>query len=267
MVQYTPLNAVLDSSYVPAALKKEADEDTMLSYGLDAYRLLNLPLEYQAKICIKPIINHSVELPSDIHSLEMVTYLPELPAEMTGSDNLLPISTDTDYNIFYKIWAINTSESNKYFPLRNVGNGSNINCNACHNSALNRCSETFSILPSKSLLTSIKDGYVCLNYSGEIKDVFGNFMIINSTEIKRYIGLYIQSQIWLSRASSKEEQAFSMYKELLRMTELAMRKARGIQIMKSISVNEISQITGTDTYNQRLIRSGNDFYKKYSTNG
>jgi hypothetical protein len=267
MQQYIPLQAVLDRNYITNAIKKETDPDTLLSYALDGLRLLNLSMTYQSSICIRPIINHIVTPPSGIHTLEMLTYLPELPEDLISSSNLLPISTDSTYNIYYQLWYLNTAESNKYFPLRNVGNSSSINCMACNNPDLNRCAETFSILPSGDFMVSIKEGYVVINYSSEIKDEEGNFLIPKSVEVLNFLGLYATSKALLERSMSKEEQVFSMYKQILAQTEIAFRKARGITMLKNLNISEIDQITGTDTYNQRLIRSGNDFYKKYATNG
>jgi len=267
MTTYTPLNAILDRSYFPANLRKESNDDDILSYGLDAYRLLNLPLEYQRKIEVKEIINHNVELPSDIHDINLVTYLNSDSCVNNDSNNLMPIAHNENYNIFYKIWQDSQFYNERFLPMRNIGNSASISCTTCNNSLLNKCSETFSITPAKSLMTSIKDGFVCLDYDAEIKDENGNFLIINTPEIKRYLGLYAQMQLWLERAAGKEEQAFSMYKELTRMTELAMRKARGIQIMKNIDIQTINKISGTETYNQKLVRLPDLFYKKYATNG
>lgn len=264
MQQFIPINAVLDRNYITNAIKKETDEDTLLSYALDGLRLLNLGTAYQKSICIKPIENHIVTPPSGIHTLEMLTYLYELPEDLTSSSNLLPISTDYDYNIFYQVWLSNTTDSNKYFPLRNVGNSSSINCLACHNPDLNRCVETFSILPSGDFMVSIKDGFIVINYSSEIKDAEGNFLIPKSVEVLNFLGLYATQKALLERSMSKEEQTFSMYKEILSQTEIAFRKARGITMLKNLNISEIEQISGTNTYNQRLVRSGNSFYSKYN---
>jgi hypothetical protein len=267
MLKYVPIDSCLDNSFFPRPLRKESDDSDTLSYFLDAYRLLNLPLQYESKIAVLPISTHNVELPLDIHAVNLVTYLNSDLCADINSENLLPVLNDADYNIFYRIWQDNHFDNEKFLPMRNVGNSSTILCNCCNNPMFNRCSETYSITPAKTLMTSMKTGFICLSYDAEIKDNEGRFLIIDSIEVKRFLGLYAQSMHWLSRSSSKEEQAFSMYKELLRMTEIAMKKARGIQIMKGINISEIDQITGTQTYNQRLVRSGSDFYKKYTTNG
>lgn len=263
MITYIPIDACLDSAYFPKPLRKECDDSDILSYFLDAYRMLNLPLQYERKIVVLPINTHNVELPTDVHSINLVTFLNYKPCETETVEKTQETIT-RDYNIFYKIFETNLLNSTTFLPMRNVGNSSSILCNCCNNPTLNSCNEVFSVTPAKTLMTSIKDGFVCLDYNGEITDEEGRFLIVNTVEIKRYLGLYAQAMHFMSRASTKEEQAFSMAERLLSMTEIAMRKARGHQNMGSIDLHTINAISGTETYNQKLLRIPQLFYKKYN---
>lgn len=253
MINYTPIQSCLDRNYIPASIRKEVDDNTLLSWCLDGYRMLNLNQEYERKIKIISIANHSVPIPDDAYDINNVTYLNCNECQQT-IETQMPVQNESNYNIFYKIWEESNFYNQHFMPMRNVGNSSSLLCTQCKNPMLSRCNETYSITPSKTLLTSIKDGFICLDYEAIIKNEVGDYMIINTPEIKRYLGLYAQSQSWLERASSKEEQAFNMYRQILGQAEIAMRRARGSNFMGGINMHTITSITGSDTVNSRLIK-------------
>jgi hypothetical protein len=253
MINYTPIQSCLDRNYIPAPIRKEVDDDTLLSWCLDGYRMLNLNQEYETKIKIIPIVNHNASIPDDAYNINNVTYLNCNECQDSIATQM-PIQTPSNYNIFYKIWEESHFYNERFMPMRNVGNSSSLLCTQCKNQMLSRCNETYSITPSKTLLTSIKEGFICLDYEAIIKNEQGDYMIINTPEIKRFLGLYAQSMSWLERASSKEEQAFGIYEKLLAQTEIAMRRARGSNFMGGINMHNVTSITGSDTVNSRLIK-------------
>jgi hypothetical protein len=259
MIQYIPIDSVLES--IPKGIRRETDDSTLLSYCLDGYRMLSVPGEYQRLITFKKINNHIVELPENVNAINLITWSNEIHS--TSNDIAdFPIAHDANYNIFFKILEQSQFYNNHFLPLRNVGNSSSITCNCCNNPLLNKCSDTFSVLPDGSLMTSLRDGYVCIDYESIIKDEHDNFLIIKSPEIKKYLSLYSISQALLDRGMSKEEQAFAMYKDILGQVEIAYKRAKGSITLSNIDIHTIDQISGTGTYNQRLTRLPQNFYNK-----
>ena len=260
MIQYIPIDSVL--SDVPQSIRKETTDSDLVSHFLDAYRMLSVPGEYQRTIKIVELVEHIASVPDDAHAINLITWTDSLATDETTND--FPIQNDRNYNLFYQIFQDSLYYNQKFQPLRNVGNSSSLICGCCNNPLLNKCGDTFSILPDKSLMCSIRNGWLCIDYDRELIDENGNYLIIKSPEVKRYLSLYGVAQSLFARSMSKEEQTFSMYEKILGQTEIAYKRAKGALTLGGIDIHTINAISGTETYNQKLIRLPDLFYRKYN---
>ena len=252
MLEFIPIQAVLDSAYFPRALRQELDDNTILTHALDAYRLLNIYQKLEEATVIKELKNHSVgTLPEDIHTINIVTYV--LPKNSTqnisysniGEHDLIPMRYIGNRKINMTLNDYNTSS-----------------CKVCYHPELNGCSETYSISIFKELTSSIKDGIICIDYLREAKDEQGNFLIIKDPNILRYLGLYATAMVWRDRQNVKEEASTNLFMQYLQMAEIALRKAKGVFIQRNIDLSLVDSISGTNTFNQRLMRSPSFVFNK-----
>jgi len=78
-MNYISISSILN--YIPAAIKREEDKSTLLSYALDAYRDLGVRRSSISDIKVVPIVNHTVALPSGTKLINFVYYTAVLDAD------------------------------------------------------------------------------------------------------------------------------------------------------------------------------------------
>jgi len=253
MIEYVPIQAVLDPAYFPRTLRQESDDNSLLSHALDGWRMLNISQKLEEVDKIAILTNHTAEFPKEAAIMNLVTYSPVID----GNYSL------TDY----------TSNNMTHLPLRYVGNkkinmsfdtyiaGSNT-CKVCQHNELNQCSETWSLSIFKEFTCSIKEGVICFNYLREALSENGEFLIIKNPLVLRYLGLYMMTMVFRDRAASMETNTNNMYRQYLQDTEIAFKRAKGYFNQSNIDLNMIDSISGTSTVNQRLTRIPSFMYRK-----
>lgn len=252
MIDYVAIQAVLDPAYFPRVLRQEADDDTILTHALDAYRMLNISQKLEEGYEVLELKNHSLNISSDIRVINMVTGL------ITNNGEVYSPSYGLGDNV-------------SFIPLRYVGNRTinstlhdynNTSCKVCYHPELSSCAETWSLSIFKEMTTSIKDGWICIDYLKEAKDENGNFLIIKDPNILRFLGTYAVAMIWRDRDNGLEQGAANQFQKYLQMAEVLMKKAKGAMYQRNIDLNLLSSISGTTTVNQRLLRSPSFMYTK-----
>lgn len=252
MTDYISIKAVLDPAYFPRPLRQETDDDTILSNALSAYRLLNVYQKYEEDTYVTTFENHSLQLPDEINTINLVTYL--IPKDQSVVNDI--------YNL----------GNYDFLPLRYVGNRAinltlkdynNSTCKVCTHPELNACSETYTITPFREMTLSLKEGCICIDYLKEVKDEYGNFLIIKDENVLKFLATYAAAIVWRDRAMTKEEQGFQIWQSLLQQAELLMKKAKGSLIQRNLDLTTIDSV-GMNTYNMRLSRVPSFVWNKTS---
>lgn len=249
MTNYISIRSAL--RFIPKALFDYSSDLDFLSWMLDGFRYIDLPITFESKIKFLEIQNNKVTLPSDIREINAITYLYKDPSA-SDTDNLssccVPESNSTEsdtnnicrYTIAYKQFLDSKYYKNNFMPLQYKGNYSDsILCDKCPN-RFSPCQNYFTIDKNKILHTNLDCGFLCIDYSTEMKDENGEFLIPDYTEIKQYLAYYAMAKHWEERAAIKEQSAAQMSQDFLVKAETYLKKARGMFIMRGLDANSIS---------------------------
>lgn len=179
--------------------------------------------------------------PGEMISWELTFETPE-PTTVTTTVSTVVSTSQTEpnlYPIYYKQFLNSTYFKNHYTPLLYKGNNSDLLCPSCPNKYSN-CQNVFSIDKNRILHTNINSGYLCIEYDTEMLDEEGNFLIIDLTEIKRYLAYYAEALHWRERAAVKEQSAANMAQDALTKAELYFKKSRGILLLSGINPQNVA---------------------------
>lgn len=249
MMKYVSIKSAL--RFIPRPLFDQSSDLDFMSWMLDGYRLLELPVTAENKVKIYEIKNGRVELPQEIKEINLITYLAETPSSNDLTSFLDCVcdkentSTDLDtnnvcnYTIAYKQFLTSSYFKNNYKPLLYVGNNSPLLCDKCPNK-YSSCKNTFTIDKYNILHTNLNDGFLCIDYSSEMTDDSGDFLILDLTEVKQFLAYYATAKHWEERAATKEQNAGNIVQDTLMKAEIWLRKARAVIIMRGINPQTIS---------------------------
>lgn len=262
MINYTKINSVLP--LISKAVRQEDTNLNLLSYTLDAYRLIQGPTSMMEEVAIYEIKDHKVELCSDIKTINLVTYLNQ-PTDSNCENclNIVAGESQEEYNltdstnpcagnyaIAHKLYLSTDYYNQNFAPLKYVGTSSFV-CSDCYNRFCHDCNETFSVDHNKVMWTSFKDGYVCVMYDKELKDDDGNFLIIDDMDVKKYLALYAELEHFRNRWYSHEEGAGSFISNLESKVNLWYNKSKGTLNKISINAPLLKEMTN-GSYNARF---------------
>lgn len=273
MVNYCKLEKVLP--LIPKSLRRESDEAEMLRLALDGYRHLSVPMQLQNQLQVFEIVDHKVQLPSEIKVINFVTWMKSNPSledldtladsycndcdtvqtttttitDPDGTITTTTTSTANEYLLAHKI-VLNASFyntnyfNNNFIPLKYIqGSVKNNNlCDNCINRFTHGCNETFSVDHNKIMWTSFKDGFVCVDYDSEILED-GSYLIIEDNDVLNYLKHYIMQGLLEDRAFSHEQGTYQMAKNLQTEVDIWFRKASGALILKGIDRNLIESFS------------------------
>jgi len=281
MTNYTKINSVLP--LINRAVRNEDSNLTLLSYAFDAYDLLPGSTSKKEEVQIYEVKNHKVQLCQDIETLNLVTHLSKKPSdsECNELNNCVTITSGEaqeefnisednnpcagNYAIAHKLFLDSNYYNNNYEPMKYIGNSSYV-CTSCPNRFCHDCNETFSVDENKILWTSFKDGYICIWYDKRLVDEDGDYLIIDLTEVKKFLALYAELEHFRNRMYSKEQGVQSIVNDLEYKTTLWLKKARGAILKSGLNRNLIAELT-TGSYNSRFFRMLPDKYRsKYEQN-
>lgn len=257
-MQYTSIKSAL--RFIPRPLFQQSNEHDFLSWMLDGYRLLDLPSTVENTVKIYEIIDGKLELPLELKEINSIMYLDKEPTQEDlyslqacvcnpeSNANSEDTNNPCQYTLAYRQFLNSPYYKNNYLPLLYKGNGEML-CSDCINKKV-RCNNYFTIDKNRMLHTNILTGYLCIDYSREMKSDTGEFLIVDLTEIKQYLAYYAMAKHWEERAMIKEQSAANLYQDALTKAEIYLKKSRSILIMRGISPHDISaaQYDGYQNY-------------------
>jgi hypothetical protein len=252
MKNYTPIDRILLN--VPKPIRENAEDIDLLGYALDAYNLLDITDRNEEVLKIIKVDNYKAKIPSDANEIHLVTYfassddLLEPDCSPSSIDELTKMSSQVSMEIFVE----STLYQSKFFPLKFKGNSSRICC-TCP-SLQGSCPQYFSIDINKNIVTSFKEGYICLFYSRPIKDHEGNYLVYDYPEVISYLAYSAAFQHAQDRMWRHEEGAVGLYERYMDLVDTWWKKAKGVIRLRNLDSNFIRSINFTNTPNQRLMR-------------
>lgn len=248
MTKYTSIRSAL--RFISKPLYDYSSDLDFLSWMLDGFRHLQLPVMFESKIKFFEIDHGKVELPDDIKEIKLLTYLYKDPTK-TDLDSFTSCicdpesnatSEDTNnpcqYTIAYKQFLDSGYYNNNFAPLKYKGNYSNLICDKCPNK-FSPCENYFTISKDNILYTNLQTGFLCIDYLTEMQDCDGDFLIPDVTELKKYLAYYAESMHWAERAAGKENGASQMAQDSLIKAEIYFKKNRGKFILRDINSDDI----------------------------
>lgn len=254
MIKYVSIKSAL--RFIPKPLFRQSNELDFMSWMLDAYRELDLPATFENKVQIFEIDNGKLELPQEIKEINLISYLANEPSNNDiysltdcicnpeSNANEEDTNNPCQYTLSYKMFLTSSYYKNNYAPLLYVGNRTqSLLCNDCPN-LHSSCKNTFTIDKDNILHTNLDKGYLCIDYTTEMVDENGEFLILDLTEVKRYLAYYAEYQHWRERAAVKEQSAGNMAQDALIKAETWLKKCRGILILRGINPHDIANVQG-----------------------
>lgn len=250
MIRYTSIKSAL--RFVPKPLFDSSSDLDFLSWMLDGFRQLDLPVTMESKIKIFEITSGRVILPQDIREIKLITYLATDPSksDLDSFSSCIcnpesnATSEDTNnpcqYTIAYKQFLDSPYYHNNYMPLQYKGNsGDSILCKNCPNRYA-ACQNIFTVDKNNILHTNLNTGFLCIDYLTEIMDEDCDFLIPDFTEIKQYLAYYAIAKHWEDRAAAKEQNASNIAQDALIKAEIYLRKCRGMLILRDVNANDVA---------------------------
>lgn len=246
MISYEPISNILRK--IPKAVREQDSESQLISYALDAYRNLSIPVTTTEKIEIFQAVDHKIFLPQKIKTINFVSYLCNTPTQEECEE----VEACTYDTVYYTIDLYGTKYyKNNYCPIKYIGNQSGI-CSKCINRFMNDCIDTFSVDSNKTLWTSFKDGYLCIHYETELVNSNDEFLIVEDEDVRNYLSFYSQYMHWLNRTSMHEDGAFRILQMLESKSNIYFLRAKGSLLQKNINKQLLQELT-TDSFNNRII--------------
>lgn len=248
---------------IPKGLLKESSQADFLSWMLDAVSMLPQIAQTRTEIKVFEFSDYKMELPEYIKQLNLVTYLdkdpceedlssvtscvenPESEGEEYSSENVCR------YTLNYKMFLDSSYYNNNFIPLKYSGPSGNILCSNCPNRFVT-CANTFWIDHNKILHTSLKEGFLCIDYDAIACDDGGDYMVIDLIEVENYLAKYAIYKHWEERSNLKEESALRMYQTYQQEAEIAFKRAKGKILLGFTDLNTVAKVVG-NTY-QKLIK-------------
>lgn len=268
MINYTSIETVIP--LLPRGIRRQLDKTEILAHIVDGYNELELPGETEPIAQLFEVKKHMVKLPSEVKTINLVTHLANQPTEAEEEEFVECIvateSTTPDcencvgnYILAHKTFITSDYYNNNYYPMKYIGNMSKI-CDACFNRFCHDCSETFSIDHNKTMWTSFKEGFVCVDYDRLICDEEGYIKIIDDPNIKRYLAYFVEYQYWRNRSIEADQAAYRHQKEAQSNMNVYYNKARGSTLSKQVNRHLLAEV-GMHGVNERFFRMLPDNYR------
>lgn len=268
MTRYVPIESILNN--FPESLRNEIGDTTLVSLALEGYDILGLPEQNETKIQIFEIVDHKIELPDEVKEIDYVTYMETEPEDCDcqdlacacGAPEALNFETRSNeicnYTINYKIFLDSNIYKKNFKPLKYVGNlNRDVLCGKCRNRFCHSCSETFAVDKNRILWTSVKEGFLCIEYITRVQDN-DTIMIVSDSKVIRYLRAY---SIAMALQNRDLQEGNTKYVQYLREAEIALKAAKGRRILRSIDPNFISEIVFTQSFNQKFLRNPRAYTK------
>lgn len=269
-MKYTSIAKVF--TYLPKNFSEE--DGYVMEYAAQAMDALEIHQNYDNKVCLIKVTDHQASLPSDFKFIQALTYMEQQPTEYETNDVITTLSksivddgdtitttlttqiTEPDPNVdnqnhilriqyqgvlnSYRIWAESDAFQNNFVLLRMVNKSHSLamHCNDCPNIHCDY-KDYYQVNMSGQIITSIKDGYLCLFYLAKKKNDRGEFMIPDDFDVLNAIAAYIKFKYMEDMAFSRQKGYYGAYERELQKWELLSAKVRGKFMMKEITALDI----------------------------
>jgi hypothetical protein len=240
MKNYVPIDRILLD--LPKSIRENNEDSDLLMWALDAYNQLDIWDRYEESVAFLEIDNHKTKIPVDAKEVHFVSYLTskrpskgfrEASCDPKDPRNVIPLSKMQSYvrSSYYR---------QNFFPLKFKGNSSTICC-TCPTQIPN-CPQYFNIDKNRNIVTSFRQGIICLFYSRPMKDDSGNYMIIDLPEVIKYLSYSVQFQAIQERLWRHEEGSISIYDRIIDLVDTYYMKAKGTLRLRNINASLIRSI-------------------------
>jgi hypothetical protein len=285
-MRYTSIAKVF--TFLP---KSFAEEDGfVLEYASQAMDALGIHQVYDKKTCLIKITDHQASLPSDCKFVQALTYMHNQPTEdsintlistskstedngTTTTDTYTTLVTTTSKDYYnkdtilriqhqgvlnnYKLWAESDVFTNNFSLLRLVNRSVNINvhCDNCPN-LICESKDYYQINMNNQIMTSIKDGYLCLFYLAKKKNDRGEFLIPDNFDVLTALAAYVKYKFMEDMAFSRQKGYQSMYREEQMSWEILSAKVKGQYILQDFTSDDIENY---GNYLSKIFHNSNAF--------
>lgn len=249
MKNYIPIDRVLLN--IPKPIRENAEDIDLLGYALDAYNLLDIVDRHEEVLKIIRVENFKAKIPADAKDIHLVTYFASSDDLLTPECNTEEIEEISDVASMQDFVTSDLYQK-RFYPLKFKGNSSRVCC-TCP-TLMGNCPQYFSIDINKNIVTSFREGYICLFYSRPIKDSDDNYLIYDYPEVINYLAYSAAFQHAQDRIWRHEEGAVGLYERYMDLTDTWWKKATGVIRLRNLDATFIRSINFTNTPNQRLMR-------------
>ena len=247
-MNFAPIEKVF--TFLPKNLiEEENDNIQLISWALQALRMLEIVQRYERKICVLEIKNHKVKLPLGFYKLNSVTHQLDHCEEDL---NKLIYETKEKFDcecenttegicklpISYSLFLSSEYYKNNYQPLKYQGIVTDFLSNCFTNYP---CQNTFSITTDGYIYTNLKEGFLCIDYQTEITNGEG-FLVPDDIDLFRYLAKYIKYFHFENRSINHEETTYNKFINYLQRAEILSTKVKGKFLLKGINLQMIQDI-------------------------
>ena len=280
MVEYTNLKAALNR--VSKVVRRESYDTDLLSSMLEGYRGLGFPGKYTNKVVFHTLENGCVQLNADVKYIDVVTYMIQDPREEEYTELCESIEDEEEQtscadcftnlskncagftaNFPYMLFLNSALYNNNFFPLRYIKHTKPSNvCKYCINNLFNNCADTYSVDENKILYSSLDEGFICVDYSTEVRDEKGDFIIPNDEKLLKFLARYAEAEHLRNNMHMHEEGAMNVYQMARAEANLAERQAWGSRLLKSLNIMDIMSVTSTGNPHFVMTKLPQIYYKE-----
>lgn len=264
---YKKIDHVL--TYIPQSFQRELnDSEQWKSWALQYLRTVPQSQRFMKDFTCLPFTNHRLELPKGLKRIIDIRILTKDPTteEVEAIQSCVvydtykkeTVSTEPSYSelgcaVYHQMFLQSDYYNNCWTPMRYHGvTGKDYFTSSCWSAMKGtNCSVGFSITVEGCALIDEKDGYICLEYETEVKDIKGNFLVPEQPQhLWQAMAHYGISQFFLQK-SSLEPRFYSLSTEEQNKARIFMKEAKGIYRQQNLSFSIQSEIQSGD---QRIIK-------------
>lgn len=269
-MRYTSIAKVF--TYLPKSFSEE--DGYVMEYAAQAMDALDIHEVYDKKVCLIYLSDHQASLPSDCKFIQALTFMESQPttaeteqvittysrATVDDGDTLTTTYTtqvttpdpgvDNQEHILriqyqgvlnsYKIWTESDAFNNNFVLLRMVNKSHSLAMH-CNDSPNLHCDnkDYYQVNMNGQIISSIKQGYVCLFYLAKKKNDRGEFLIPDDFDVLNAIAAYIKYKYMEDMAFTRQKGYSSAYERELNNWEILSAKVKGKYLMRNFTANDV----------------------------
>ena len=234
---YTSIRTVLNdlNEKIPAEFW---DENEILERCSKAMEKIGTYVSLEKKVAYLTVIDHVGYLPKGLVNIEQIAYKRSniiTDLDRASLSELVGIENESYYDGFF----VSPYYYNNFRPLRLATSGFSHgrDCEDCNN-VESQGEQEYVVRPNGTIMTSFKDGHVCIAYDRYPIDEEGDFLIPDKESVKQAITNYCLAHIFEKRMIMMEQGAQGLFEWYFRKAEVDMTKAKAEMMMPGVDVYE-----------------------------